>query len=329
MRRRVASAARRPSMACSKLAITQHPGLRKIKVHKPHWSYDNTKHEGHLMALKDILLQLRSFPVPTERRTIENVVGLAETLKAHVSAIAFEMDIQLPVGLYVDPLHVGGVLAADSKKSAANASDLLDAFETIASQHAIRHDGSRFRTRPFDIPRLLADEANLHDASVLPIRDADEADQDNAEYLIFESGRPVLVLPDDPSRELPRSLDNIAVAWDFSRPATRAVGDALPLLQQADHVRIFTVVDEKAIKKSSSGTTLVQHLARHGIEAVTEDVQSRGRSIAETFRGYVADHKIDLLVMGGYGHSRLREFILGGATMGILSNPPTWVLISH
>jgi nucleotide-binding universal stress UspA family protein len=281
------------------------------------------------MAFKDLLLQLKSFSVPTERRTIEKMVRLAKTLGAHVSAVAFEMDIQLPVGLYADPLHVGSILAADSKKSAANARDLLDAFEAIATRHGISHDQSLVRSRPFDIPRRLADEAGFHDAAVLPIRNTDESDQDIAEYLIFESGRPLLLLPDGPGGELPTSLENIAVAWDFTRTATRAVGDALPLLQQGKHVRIFTVVQEKAIKKSSSGTALTQYLARHGIDATMEEVPSEGRAIGDVLNAYVAQHKIDLLVMGGYGHSRMREFILGGATMSVLRNPPTWVLISH
>lgn len=281
------------------------------------------------MAIRDILLQLKSFPVPTENQTIENVVGLAETFKAHVSAVVFEMDIQSPIGLYADPLHVSAILAADSKKSAANARELLGAFETIAIRRGVQHDRTLLRAKPLDIPKRLNEEARLHDVSVVALQDADGAAQDIAEYLIFESGRPVLILPDDAKRELPRSLDNIAIAWDFSRPATRAISDALPLLQQAKHVCVFTAVDDKVIKKSKSGATLSQHLMRHGVEATMEDVQSKGRSIGDVFNAYVADHKIDLLVMGGYGHSRMREFILGGATMSMLAHPPTWVLISH
>jgi nucleotide-binding universal stress UspA family protein len=71
------------------------------------------------------------------------------------------------------------------------------------------------------------------------------------------------------------------------------------------------------------------HLARHGVEATMEDIKSGGRSIGEVFESYVEEHKVDLLVMGAYGHSRLREFILGGATESMLTRPPTWVLLSH
>ena len=146
---------------------------------------------------------------------------------------------------------------------------------------------------------------------------------------MFESGRPILIFPDDSKRELPSSLKNVAVAWDFSRPATRAIADALPLLQRAKQVRVFTVVDDKPIDKSQSIAKLARHLARHGVEIVSEDVKSNGRAIGDVFEAYVSQHKIDLLVMGAYGHSRVREFILGGATKSILNRPPTWVLLSH
>jgi nucleotide-binding universal stress UspA family protein len=74
---------------------------------------------------------------------------------------------------------------------------------------------------------------------------------------------------------------------------------------------------------------LAKHLARHGVETVSEDITSNGRAIGHVFKEYIAKHKIDLLVMGAYGHSRIREFILGGATKSILLHPPTWVLLSH
>ena len=83
------------------------------------------------------------------------------------------------------------------------------------------------------------------------------------------------------------------------------------------------------IDKSLSVAKLAKHLARHGVEVVAEDVKSHGLPIGDVFQAYIEEHKIDLLVMGAYGHSRIREFILGGATKSVLSRPPTWVLLSH
>jgi nucleotide-binding universal stress UspA family protein len=279
--------------------------------------------------IKDILLPLTSFPVATQTQTIEAAVALAENVKATVSAIAFAMDIQSPIGLYADPIGISGILAADSKKSAADARDLLSSFETIAIGRNVEHDHHLLRAKPIDIPSRVAEEARFRDLTIFPLRETDVPGQAIAEQLIFDSGRPVLILPDDAKRQFSKSFDSIAVAWDFSRAATRAVADALPLLERGRNIRIFTVTDDKVIKKSPSSNALAGHLARHGIEATVDDVRSNGRAIGDVFKAYVEEHKVDLLVMGAYGHSKMREFILGGATVSMLSHPPTWVLMSH
>jgi nucleotide-binding universal stress UspA family protein len=281
------------------------------------------------MTIKDVLLPLMSYPTPTQKQTVENAVALAESLGASVLAVAFEVNVQSPIGLYADPVGVSGILAADRKKSAHDARDLLSSFETIARTHGVAHEHSLLSCRLLEIPKRIVDEARFCDLAMVPLREAVAIEQDVAEELVFESGRPILVFPDDPERKLPASLKNVAVAWDFSRPATRAITDSLPLLQQARQVRLFTVVDDKPIDKSLSVAKLAKHLARHGVEVVVEDVKSKGRAIGDVFAAYVSEHKIDLLVMGAYGHSRIREFILGGATKSVLSRPPTWVLLSH
>ncbi len=284
---------------------------------------------GFEMPVKDILLPLTSFPVPTEAQTIKHAVELALTLQSSVSALAYEMDIQSPIGLYADPLHVSGILAADSKKSAANARDLLSSFEVIAIGKGVAHDHSLVRRKPVEISQHLVEEARLHDLTILPLRETDTATHDIAEHLIFEFGRPLLILPDHAKREIRASLDNVAIAWDASRPAARALADALPLIQQGRQVRIFTVVDEKPIKPTAAAPALAKHLARHNVNATIDEVKSNGRPIGTVFDTYVSEHKIDLLVMGAYGHSRMREFILGGATKSMLTRPATAVLMSH
>jgi nucleotide-binding universal stress UspA family protein len=281
------------------------------------------------MAIKDILLTLTSFPKPTEPLTIERAIALAANLKANLSAIAFEMNIQSPVGLYADPLNVSGLLAADSKKSTANARDLLSIFETIAIGRNVPHDHSRIRCKPLEIPGHVTDEARFRDMTVVPLKTEDAAGREIAEHLIFGSGRPVLVLPDNPSLNPAGPLDNIAVAWDFSGPASRALADALPLIRHGKNISAFTVFDEKAIKKPAAASRLIKYLAHHGVQATSEDVTAKGRPIGDVFAAYVVEHNIDLLVMGGYGHSRTREFILGGATRSVLTRPPAAVLISH
>ena len=281
------------------------------------------------MKIKDILLPLTSYPIPTEARSIENAVVLAKHMGAQMSAIAFAMDIESLVGLFTDPIGVSGILAADRKKSADNASDLLSIFEMIGTRHGIVFDHSLLHCNPLNVPQRVVEEARFRDVTIVALREGDAAGQDIAARLLFESGRPIVVYPDDAKRELTSSLENVAVAWDFSGPSTRAITDALPLLQEAKQVRVFTVVDDKLIAKSKSGERLAKHLARHGAEVSIEDVKSEGQAIGSVFQAYVSEHNIDLLVMGAYGHSRMREYILGGATRSILSRPPTWVLLAR
>ena len=239
------------------------------------------------------------------------------------------MDIQLPVGLYADPLRASGILAADRKKSADNARKLVNIFETTAGARGIEHDHSLVRCAPLEISKRLVQEARFRDITIVPLKKGYAAEQDNAELLVFESGRPILVFPDDSGREVPASLGNITIAWDNSRPSARAVTDASPILQQAKRVRVFTVIDDKPITEAKGGARLASYLMRHGVDAIGEEVRCNGQEIASPFKKYIGEHEIDLLVMGAYGHSRLREFILGGATRSILSRPPTWVLLPH
>jgi hypothetical protein len=109
--------------------------------------------------IKDILLTLTSFPTPTETRSIENAVAMAQSFGTQVSAIAFETDIQLPIGLYADPLGVSGILAADRKNSADNARNLLNIFETTARARGIAHDHSLVLCAPLEISKRLVQEA--------------------------------------------------------------------------------------------------------------------------------------------------------------------------
>jgi nucleotide-binding universal stress UspA family protein len=286
------------------------------------------------MPVRDILFPMLSYPAATATDSIERAVTLAAGLGAHISGVTFELDIHLPVGLYVQPPEIGGILAAERRKSAGNARDLVAAFDAACARHSTMGRGPGYehtleRCPWAGIPRLLVDHARLRDLSIFPVNAADQTQLSLLEALIFESGRPVLLLPEGTTRKLSSSLDVAAVAWDHSRSATRAVADALPLLQAAKRVHVVTVVDEKRLHRPGSGVELCKHLARHGVEAAFDQVQAKGRSIGDVLEAHAIERKVDLLVMGGYGHSKLRELILGGATRRILNRPFTWTLLSH
>ena len=124
-------------------------------------------------------------------------------------------------------------------------------------------------------------------------------------------------------------LNTAVVAWDFSRAAARAIADAIPILEKAKEVRIVTVTNEKVLDTKHSAEELAKNLSRHGIVVVLDKEDAAGRPIGEVLEAHAASCSADLLVMGAYGHSRLREFILGGATKSMLSKPPIPILFSH
>lgn len=292
------------------------------------------------MAIRDFLLPLVSYPKPTTKAAIESVFRLGDSLsqtdnlaasssvtKTRISALMYEIEIQ--AGLYFEGAHMGEFLEAEARKSAANAQQLVQTFEEVAARHTVMHRCRLERRTAYDMTRQLVEAARLHHITIQPLRTDTEDQFDLTEQLIFESGRPVLIFPEAPVRRLATSFRNIAVAWDGSRPATRAVADALPFLHRAKTVRAFTATDDKPLS-FSQGQQFIEYLAGLGIEAIHEDVKKTDQhSIGNFMESYVASRDIDLLVMGAYGHSRLREFILGGATRSVLTNPPCWVLLSH
>jgi nucleotide-binding universal stress UspA family protein len=293
------------------------------------------------MAIRDIFFPLLSYPEPTYTTAIDAVMDLAENLskpcdiaRAHrqirtrISALVLETEIE--PGLYFEGASAGEFLATEAAKSAANAKDIANTFRDIAMDRPVLTKCRIEKRNPYEGLRLLVEEARVHHMTVLPVRLDDSLHQEIAERLIFDSGRPVLLFPERPARPLAASFARIAVAWDGSRPAARAVGDAMPFLRRASHVRIFSATDDKPMASATRGREIAQQLSSEGVDAIYEDVKRTDRHTIGTFiENYVADHNTDLLVMGAYGHSRLREFILGGATRSVLMNPPGWIMLSH
>lgn len=282
------------------------------------------------MAFKDVLLQLSSYPEPTPVAAIERAVGFAGALGARISALTFKVEIPNVGNVLANKiLDVSGMIAAERQKSVANAQALIRAFESTATKRGVPY-GQVIESRPTSqLAAIVTEHARMHDVTMIPIGEQADLQQYVAECVIFGSGRPTIVFPEVSKRDDPLSLDVVGVAWDFSRPAARAVADALPILQLAKTVRVVTITQEKTIDTRRSGTELEKHLACHGIEVVLEEEDAAGRTIGQALEGYVTAREIDLLVMGAYGHSRMRDFILGGATNSIVANPPLPVLLSH
>ena len=277
------------------------------------------------MAFRDILLTLTSYPEPTPLSVVGEAVSLASQLGAHIAALSCEMHVQVP-GHFMSGAVVGlpGIIAAEAGKSRKNAQDLLAAFEAAAAKAGVSSESVLEKCKTFEAPELLVEYARLRDLTIMP----ESNDRWYAEAVMFGSGRPSLILPQKP-RSRAIAFGTVAVAWDFGRAAARAVSDAMPLVEKAKKVRIVTVLNEKRLDSKHSAEELAKNLSRHGVDVVLDRVDAKGRPIGGVLEAYVASHELDLLVMGAYGHSRLREFVLGGATDSLLSKPPLPILFSH
>jgi nucleotide-binding universal stress UspA family protein len=149
------------------------------------------------------------------------------------------------------------------------------------------------------------------------------------EDILLAGGRPVLMVPY--AGNVASLGERIVIAWNGSREAARAVNDALPLLETANRVTVLVINPETGFDgpEAEPGADIALHLVRHGVKADVDRVSARGMDPADLLLNYVADNSADLLVMGGYGRSRLRELVLGGFTRHILRHMTLPVLMSH
>ena len=177
---------------------------------------------------------------------------------------------------------------AEAVRSVSDAHGLLKAFDAAAARYGVRNEQRLNRLAAADIPANFAASARLKDLSLIPVKPDDSQSEKIVERLIFGSGRPILMCPEEFAADLAVTFDHAVIAWDHSAPAARAVADALPMLQAAASVRIITATDNKTLAELESGAALVSHLAEHGIKAAFETVKIDGSSIGKVFERYVA-----------------------------------------
>lgn len=285
-----------------------------------------------MAEFKDNLLVLTSFPDPTPDYIVDQAVGFSQLIGARLSALMFVLSRERVTRMHSMGerlIDVPGMIDRAVHKSAHEANRLLDYFETCAKKRGVY--GQRFLkgTSVFPTPDPITDHARLHDLTFMPVQNPIGLDELYTESVIFGSGRPTVLLPASSDKCAPPSLDIVALAWDYSRAAARALADAMPILEKAKRVLVFTVLNEKPSTENCSSDRLDQHLRLHGVNATIENVDAGGRPIGTVIENFVTANHVEMLVMGAFGHSRLREFVLGGATRSILNRPPLPVLLSH
>jgi nucleotide-binding universal stress UspA family protein len=198
---------------------------------------------------------------------------------------------------------------ATEERELSDTQQLLNAFTHAASRANIRTQSRSGKAPADQIASILAEHARFSDLALVPVKPHDSRTEHIVETLMFESGRPLLLCPEQHVDELRPEFENVMIAWDNSARAARAVGDALPILQAAASVRVITVTDDKADAIVQSGTALVDHLREHGVYASFETAKGSGSSIGKVLGSWANSHAIDAIIMGAYHHSRLNEIV--------------------
>jgi nucleotide-binding universal stress UspA family protein len=254
-------------------------------------------------------------------------ISVAASVDAHLAGVAFVYDPIVPIsGTGYIPPEVIETQQADNE---AGAKAAADRFSAALSRAGISGEPMTLTTSPAGAGEQFARIARLFDLAIVgqALPDTSALDDIIAEMTLFESGRPMIVVPY--IQKAPLKLDRVMVCWDRSRQAARAIADAMPLLVKAGRVELVIVANERGEEDEIEGADMAEHLARHSLDVTVERIAGSKIDVADTLLSHAADSGADFMVMGGYSHSRLREFILGGVTHSILKAMTVPVLMSH
>jgi nucleotide-binding universal stress UspA family protein len=280
------------------------------------------------MTVKDLLVHIDRSPAAQQR--LEVALTLAEAFEAQLTALYLVPEPFVPA---IVGVHIPADLLQQQLKEAEREAEAALSTATEAAQRRGIPLAVRRETGMLDrLPVMLARQARHADLVVMGQPNPDVDGVDDAllvEASFMDSGRPALVVPYIGARTVPPQ--RVILAWDGSREAARAANDALPLLRLAREVLVLVVDarDRPGAFGQQPGADMAAHLARHGVRVEVKQAQSGGLGIGDVILSMAADEGADLLVMGGYGHSRLREMILGGVTRHLLEHMTVPILLSH
>jgi nucleotide-binding universal stress UspA family protein len=286
-----------------------------------------TSEEGaNPMADRIAYLPLDNQSDPIADSAILSALATAAAFGCKVHATVFSVNVPpvaSPLGGFV--INVEGLARAVEERSRAECARQAAVIEAAPVAKGLLDVTTR-EVAMGGVPAAAVAESRLFDLSVVPVAAGSTAPQDLAQALVFDSGLPVMLLAEGVQ---PAPLDHIAIAWDGSRVAARALQDALGLLQPGGRISVLTVQGEKKLAATDPAGTLAAALKARGHAAEAVPLALEGRRIADVLQTGAMDRGARLLAMGGFGHSRLRDFVLGGATLGVLSHLRMPVLLSH
>ena len=275
------------------------------------------------MTIRSILVEIDRDARNPERLTL--AVNLAERHGAHLTGLFAYAGLS---GTY--PYAQGRIALEMLRRYAQTpqeASDKLRAeFEHRADSAGLSHE---WRMQEEEgAHSILATQARYADVVVVsqaaPGSPASGHGHGLAEDVVVASGSPTIVVPY--AGTFDKTVDKVMIAWNGSRESSRAVRDALPILRAVDEVIVFSVNPDH---DHQPGAEIANHLARHGIRTDVRHTIASDIEVGDAILNAVSDGAVDLLVMGAYGHARVREFVFGGATRHILRHMTAPTLLTH
>jgi nucleotide-binding universal stress UspA family protein len=279
------------------------------------------------MAYKDLLVHVDDTKSCAAR--LQATVDLAVAHEAHLTGVYIIADPS--PGAFASGYVPPDLMDTLQQHARERAETALARFAELATRNQISFETRIDRVLYTAVADALSTNARYADLAIVGQADPDDAETPRylPEEVTLASGRPSLVIPYiGPG---PTLGQRVTVAWSASREAARAVNDALPMLERAQAVDVVTVNpgDAPFGHGEEPGADIALHLARHGIKVEVQRIETRDLDVANTILSHLADRGSDLLVMGAYGHSRLRELVLGGVTRTILHDMTVPVFMAH
>ena len=278
-----------------------------------------------VMMIKDILVTLPTGDAPSF--ALDYAVTVARTFDAHLTGVAFVRDLA-SAEAFLD--GATAIVLDDYRREVEAAAEAAKVrFEETWQREGLSAELVVLNAGAISLAELLARTARRFDLTILPQADPEDGGSGEAmiEAALLGSGRPILIVPY--LREGGVKFDRILVCWDGSHNAARAIADAMPFLTRAKQVEVITVATDGKADDSMAGLYIAHHLSRHDVIVEVRNIVAHGQDASIRIRSHAAQQSADLIVMGGYGHSRLREFVLGGATRDIFESTVVPTLMSH
>jgi nucleotide-binding universal stress UspA family protein len=260
---------------------------------------------------------------------LRQLIALAQSQDAHADILCLGVD-RTQTGYYYAGANAM-VLQESLEQAQEEATQVLNLVTEKLGKTDVRWSADDGIAQIADLGRHVAHRARFSDLVILPRPYGDERGAEVetvVEAALFEGHAPVLVLPDD--HEPQGQPATIMVAWNESEESLTAIRQALPFLTAAEQVRVV-VIDPPSHgpERSDPGGLLSQMLARHGVRCEIDVLSKTMTRVSDVLNRHAVDTGTDMIVMGAYGHSRLREAILGGATRNMLEHAKVPVFMAH